>query len=371
VGGRFTTLRAQPREHIGRLNPDGSLDAGFNPGANDEVSSFALETGGRILVGGLFTTLGNYLRSHLGRLIPIPEAKAEIVHDNSVNDLNRTYGPNGVPFGDEISLSGTNRDPNDFKFEYFLSGNASGDETLQLRFYANDGPVIRSTLFFDPGLIAQFYPPGTLLYTSPILSLQTGFQTAAASGFLVKVPDHFTWIITFHGLDAGEVGGLRVYDPPTIGSSFADIWQLNGAFGWNPFILNDPAGPANFAARVSAITLSPEPPKVNPEIPRGIITTRPGTIRGVPPPVWPPTPVDEPTLYPDFQRFRPLLVESKRGNEIILNWTTNAVGYSLERATNLGSSGWKPDPSTVIVVDGQYAVTNRMANGRSFYRLKK
>ena len=35
VGGLFTLLGGQPRNYIGRLNPDGTLDTSFNPGVNN------------------------------------------------------------------------------------------------------------------------------------------------------------------------------------------------------------------------------------------------------------------------------------------------------------------------------------------------
>jgi hypothetical protein len=37
VGGGFTTLAGQTRNRIGRLNPDGTLDTAFDPGANSYV----------------------------------------------------------------------------------------------------------------------------------------------------------------------------------------------------------------------------------------------------------------------------------------------------------------------------------------------
>ena len=59
VGGEFTTLGGQPRHYIGRLNADGTVDSGFNPGASGEgVFSLALQADGKILVGGHFDTLG-------------------------------------------------------------------------------------------------------------------------------------------------------------------------------------------------------------------------------------------------------------------------------------------------------------------------
>ena len=68
MGGLFNTLGGQPRPYIGRLNADGTLDNGFNPGANNGVDSLAVQADGKILVGGVFTTLGGQPRSYIGRL---------------------------------------------------------------------------------------------------------------------------------------------------------------------------------------------------------------------------------------------------------------------------------------------------------------
>ncbi len=68
VGGGFTTLAGQTRNYIGRLNPDGSLDSSFNPGADGLVQSLAVQADGKILVGGSFTTLGGQTRNCVGRL---------------------------------------------------------------------------------------------------------------------------------------------------------------------------------------------------------------------------------------------------------------------------------------------------------------
>src|SRR5262249_237308 len=46
VGGDFTNIWSQHREHVARLNSDGSLDVSFNPGANGRASSFAVQTDG-------------------------------------------------------------------------------------------------------------------------------------------------------------------------------------------------------------------------------------------------------------------------------------------------------------------------------------
>src|SRR5439155_797511 len=80
VGGTFSTLGGggtgtTTRKHIGRLNPDGTLDLSFDPGANDRISAIALQPDGKILVGGNFTTcggggIGTVPRSCIARLNP-------------------------------------------------------------------------------------------------------------------------------------------------------------------------------------------------------------------------------------------------------------------------------------------------------------
>lgn len=73
IGGYFTELNGQTRNRIARLNPNGTLDS-FNPsgvsGGGNNVTSFALQANGKILVGGDFTTLAGQACTNLGRLNP-------------------------------------------------------------------------------------------------------------------------------------------------------------------------------------------------------------------------------------------------------------------------------------------------------------
>jgi len=45
-----------------------SVVDGFNPNANDLVHSIAVQTDGKILVGGNFTSIGGQTRNHIARL---------------------------------------------------------------------------------------------------------------------------------------------------------------------------------------------------------------------------------------------------------------------------------------------------------------
>lgn len=68
VGGRFSSIRGQPRAGLARLLANGTVDASFNPGADSSVRSIAVDSQGRILVGGGFEHLGGSARRFIGRL---------------------------------------------------------------------------------------------------------------------------------------------------------------------------------------------------------------------------------------------------------------------------------------------------------------
>ena len=72
VGGSFTMMApdGSGRTNLARLNPDGTLDSGFDPRPDGSVWSLAVQADGRILVGGAFTALSpdGVGRSRIGRL---------------------------------------------------------------------------------------------------------------------------------------------------------------------------------------------------------------------------------------------------------------------------------------------------------------
>jgi len=70
IGGTFSSYNGTARNYIARLNADGSLDATFNPGAgaNDNVNTTALQPDGKIIIGGWFTSYNGTTRNHIARL---------------------------------------------------------------------------------------------------------------------------------------------------------------------------------------------------------------------------------------------------------------------------------------------------------------
>ncbi len=69
IGGDFTVFNGQPRTRLARLNPNGSLDASFDPNASldSTVRAILVQPDGRILVGGTFTSADGVPRNYLAR----------------------------------------------------------------------------------------------------------------------------------------------------------------------------------------------------------------------------------------------------------------------------------------------------------------
>ena len=68
ITGGFTDIYGVPRNRIARLNPDGTLDLGFDPNANSGVVAIAVQPDGKVLVGGFFSSIGGQQRNCIARL---------------------------------------------------------------------------------------------------------------------------------------------------------------------------------------------------------------------------------------------------------------------------------------------------------------
>src|SRR3954471_21740494 len=70
IGGPFMTVRGAPRNNIARLNPDGSVDATFDPGsgADDLVATINRQSDGKLILTGDFSTIDGRLQRRIARL---------------------------------------------------------------------------------------------------------------------------------------------------------------------------------------------------------------------------------------------------------------------------------------------------------------
>ncbi|MCW1921278.1 choice-of-anchor D domain-containing protein [Luteolibacter arcticus] len=91
LGGNFSSVHGVARSHIARLNADGTLDAGFDPKANDEVRCIALQDDGKILIGGTFTTL-----QPNGAEAPVARSRFARLNPDGSLDTSLSAGVNGA-----------------------------------------------------------------------------------------------------------------------------------------------------------------------------------------------------------------------------------------------------------------------------------
>jgi len=57
---------------------------------------------------------------------------------------------------------------------------------------------------------------------------------------------------------------------------------------------------------------------------------------------------------------------------VILTWSTNAVGFTLQSTTNLDSpADWRTNSPAPFLSNGQNTVTNPIWGPRQFYRLSQ
>jgi hypothetical protein len=198
---------------------------------------------------------------------------AQVVYYSMVNPIgggDGTYLPLGEgsglgEVGDEIILApSTPRVLSSFSFEYFGEG-FSGDETVQIRFYRNDGPL-------DPDGTSHL--PQSLLFDSGPFSVAGGNHQLVTLGNLesqgIELPDSFTWSILFSGVGATEPAGVLLYNPPGTPSGSQVLYDLPAVGGnYYEFWVNEgtPESPAwslqyleSFPTEFGAeITVVPEP----------------------------------------------------------------------------------------------------------------
>ena len=199
----------------------------------------------------------NYLNIIVLLLALTVSARAEIIYDNFQDYGNQFYpGPPGddVEFGDQLQLAGTGRTITQFQFEYFGEFAATGNETVRVRLYANDGPCQIADPAGQPLVaIPNTEQPGTLLYESEPLPVFPQLNTLTLRGLSIPVTNTITWTVKFGGLTGfwNHRAGPTFYDPPTVGSSYDDFWiKWEGQWMLWHFPGSNPK--ANFSARVYA-----------------------------------------------------------------------------------------------------------------------
>jgi len=247
IGGSFTSYNGISRNRLARINPDGSLDVSFNPGTGPDLymQAIALQQDGKILIGGAFTHYNGIARNRLARLNPDgsldtafnPGAGADepvrqmalqqdgkiviagdfITYDaTACNRIARISvltlnGPVGMCVGDNATYTGlpsggvyssTNPAIATVSPSGIVTGIASGTDTI---IYTLGSMVVRKAVTVSiPPVVSQSTGPAALCEGNSItLNNTTPDGVWTSSNTAIAVVGNTTGIVT--GQDAGNV----------------------------------------------------------------------------------------------------------------------------------------------------------------------
>jgi hypothetical protein len=181
-------------------------------------------------------------------------AQASYIYNNSTNDLGqRLVASDGLWFGDELILDGTDRFMTHFDFQFWAT-NTSG-LTIDVELRLQDGTPYNG--YPSPGtLIYGYYgfglsdtPRSTLNFDIADLDLFDGL----GDGGTYIAGNVLTLAIRFNNIGSGQAG-VDLYTPVDVGGSYPDYWQF--VSGQWQLTTNNVFSTVNFGARIEAI---PEP----------------------------------------------------------------------------------------------------------------
>ena len=197
--------------------------------------------------------------------------RADVLYENTTTPLGYSLiFPNNQQIGQEIWLGTLQPEYlTNFSIQYYSPDTSwSGTVTADIKFYMNDGPPTNGyptpgTPFYDSGAIAF---PNPITYNGSVLSnaLWAIFDLSdlqyPPGGMVLDpnmvLPTNFTFTITFSGLTGGEMVGLPVYKPPTVGTNYGDYW-FDASGNWE-LLTNSLGMPMSFAAEFNG-TAAPTP----------------------------------------------------------------------------------------------------------------
>jgi hypothetical protein len=254
-------------------------------------------------------------------------ASAEVIFDNSANDLGRRFDPQGLEAGDQIVLAGSARHCTNFSFEYWgdssVPGSFAGAVEARVRFYRNDGANYQG-----------YATPGTLFYDSDWFSVEPTLRSTVvflqgsdfpAGGLYLPSPE-FTWSVQFRGLGPGDAAGVDLYAPIATGLGYDDYWEKDPGSGWT--LKTNSNAVVSFAAKIEA---SNGPPPVPPSL---------------------------------------QMIAS--GGQVMVSWPAAATSFVLESSPALGAAAsWVRVTDGIAIANGNFVCSKPATAAAEFFRLRQ
>lgn len=178
IAGTFNAINAVSRSFLARLNPDGSLDTGFDIGPTltfDPVRSIAVISGDRLIVGGIFiafgTSQGDIRRLNADGTVDATFPTSRITSNGTVTALTLDGSGRVIVGGFFNSINGVTRgglarlNP-DGGVDQTFAPNLSGASAKAIKVDGSGRILVAGTFTFGDGGnrsgIARFNPNGSL-----------------------------------------------------------------------------------------------------------------------------------------------------------------------------------------------------------------
>ena len=167
IGGDFSSVNGYSRNGVARINADGSVDTTFHPGtgANYTVWCVAVQADGKVLVGGSFWTFNGVTRNGIVRLNADGSVDSGFNPGGGVHTLNNYPNPPimcvaGQPDGKTL-IGGQFTQFNGTNINYIARLNGDNSSTTNLQFMS-------SQLYFGMNLSGVVSNTYRLEYTSEL-----------------------------------------------------------------------------------------------------------------------------------------------------------------------------------------------------------
>jgi len=177
IAGGFSSVDNISRHGVARLNPDGSLDSTFNPGfgADGPVTTLDLQSNGKVVIGGSFGLVNNVPRNNVARLNP----------DGSVDaSFNPGSGPDGTVWSVAVEKTSVIEGIGSAN-----SGSGPAEFRTNIVLTATNGTVLVSyNFYFVPDSLHIYY--GTnLIYNSGITNGSATIAVPFGPGVATNTPN--------------------------------------------------------------------------------------------------------------------------------------------------------------------------------------
>jgi len=333
VSGNFEYIGGQSRNNIARLNPGtGAADA-WDPNPNTGLSTMAVQTDGKVVVGGSFTSIGGQLRNRIARLDPVT-GLADSFDPNAdgiVSSIAIQADGKKLVIGSFTTIGGALRNhvarlaPNTGVADSFDPNPTGSVYSVGLQ---PDGKIVAAGDFTAIGgqsrnYFARLSDDTAALQDLAVTQTSITWTRGGSSPQLRRATfaystDKVNYTILGDGLDSGSTWSMTGLSLPTGLNIYVRARGYFNRSGYNAYS--------------ESITES---------------------VRNVALP----------------QPF--LTIQRTAGTNIVLSWSTNFTGYTLEASTNLNSNVWNDVSAQPVVSGTNNAVTNSTAAPARFYRLRK